>query len=505
MVRVSRKFSPAQVLKMMNSKGNIYWAQALKKYPLELFKAAARTVPAYRDFLKKNRINPEKINTWDDFQMVPPTDKKNYLREYSLEKLSWRGTLKHKPIVFTSTSGSTGEPFYFPRQGELDWQYSLVIEQFLKNSSYGSKEPVLVIIGFGMGVWIGGIITYKAFEIASQRGNCPVSILTPGINKDEIFKALKGLSPCFKTTILAGYPPFIKDVIDESVNYGIDLKKINLRLLFAAESFNEKFRQYLIDRSGVKNPYLDTMNIYGSADIGAMAFETPISILIRSLAIDNKQLFEDIFGGINKTPTLAQFDPMFINFEAPNGEILLTGDNTVPLIRYAIGDHGGITTFKEISDKVEANGINLKKEVKKAGIKQDQISKLPFVYVYERTDFSTKLYGAIIYPEHIREAIQHPSVENHLTGKFTMITKHDERQNQFLEINLELKDGVGINESLKSKVKDLTVNALLEKNAEYRNNANMMPGRVEPRIILWEHEHPQYFRPGTKQKWVKSA
>jgi phenylacetate-CoA ligase len=59
-----------------------------------------------------------------------------------------------------------------------------------------------VIVGFGMGVWIGGLITYKAFEIAAKRLGHPVSIITPGINKQEIFHALRELAPQFKETII---------------------------------------------------------------------------------------------------------------------------------------------------------------------------------------------------------------------------------------------------------------------------------------------------------------
>ena len=63
------------------------------------------------------------------------------------------------------------------------------------------------------------------------------------------------------------------------------------------------------------------------SDIGAMAYETPTSILIRRLAVKNPKLFKDIFIDVNKTPTLAQYNPFFITFESPNKEILLTGDN----------------------------------------------------------------------------------------------------------------------------------------------------------------------------------
>ncbi len=33
----------------------------------------------------------------------------------------------------------------------------------------------------------------------------------------------------------------------------------------------------------------------------------------------------------------------------------------------------------------------------------------------------------------------------------------------------------------------------------------MMPGKVEPHITFWPHEHPTHFQTGIKQKWVKKS
>ena len=489
------------IIKLLKTKKEDFWINEGRKRALALFHDASRRVPAYKDFLTKNKINPEKIKNWNDFKLVPLIDKKNYLKKYPLEKLCWDGTLK-KPMVFCATSGSTGEPFYSPRNNILDWQYSVILESFVKNGSYyKGKDSTLVVICFGMGVWIGGVITYQAFEMLSHRDNS-ISIITPGINKAEIFNALKKLAPNFKETILVGYPPFIKDIIDEAPSHGINFKKLNTRLIFAAEGITEKFRDYLVQKAGIKNLYLDTLNIYGSADIGAMAYETSISILIKRLALANKKLFESIFSNIHNIPTLAQFNPLFINFESSNGEILLTGNNTLPLIRYAIGDHGGILSFNEMVSNLNSFNIDLSKRAKISGIIQ-AMHHLPFVYVYERTDFSTNFYGAIIHAEHIKQGIENRLLGNFLTEKFTMETKNDARQNQYLEINLELKPNIKKSAFLEKTARVAIVHSLLKRNSEYNNNYNMMREKVVPKLIFWPNNHPRYFKSGVKQKWVK--
>ena len=484
----------------MQTKQEKFWSGLRKKNALKLFHEVARHVPAYKDFLKKHRVNPTKIKKFSDFEFVPQTSKNDYLKHYPLEKLAWDGSLE-KPLVFTSTSGSTGAPFYFPRGEELDWEYSILAERFLLNSSHGARTSTLVIVGFGMGVWIGGLITYKAFEMASQRGY-PVSIITPGINKVEIFHAFRELSPHYDQTIFIGYPPFMKDVLDEAVSREhINLKNLNVRLLSAAEAYTEKFRDYIVKKAGVHNPYLDTLNIYGTADIGAMAWETPTSILIRRLAMRNKNNFHRIFAQIYKTPTLAQYNPSFITFEAPGGEILVTGNNTIPLIRYAVGDRGGVADFGELERKIKGCGINLSREARGAGIQA--LYKLPFVYVYERADFAVKLHLRDIYPESIKDVLINKPFNKALTGKFVIGTKYNAKQDQYLEINFELRKDKKITKRLKEKLQKKILNALYLKSAGPGNPAEFIKRPNLVKAIFWNAEHPLHFRPGIKQKWVK--
>ena len=459
-------------------------------------------MPAYKDFLKKHKISSNKIKTYSDFKKLPVIDKKNYLRVYSLDKLIWGGNLR-KNMVFTSTSGSTGAPVYFPRQEKLDWQCSVFTEKFLNASSYGSREPTLVIVGFSMGVWIGGLITYKAFEIAGINGKYPLSIITPGINKNEIFNALKNLSPHYSQTILVGYPPFIKDIIDEAEAHKINLKKLNIRILTAAESYSEKFREYISEKAGVKNFLLDTANIYGSADLGSMAWETPISILIRRLAISNNNLFKSIFGNINKIPTLVQYNPIFTDFEEKDGEILLTGDSVIPLVHYAVGDHGGVYSFSEIENKFKKVGIDIFQQIKKNNL-QKHFNQMPFVYVYERKDFSTTIYGLQIYPETIKETLLKKPISNYLTGKFTLETKFDKKHNQYLVVHIEMKKGtMKLPPAAKEIILKMIVNDLQTKNSEFRELHKFLGKRAVPKLLFWSAEDPEHFKPGIKQKWVK--
>ncbi len=469
---------------------------------IDLFQKAAKQIPAYADFLRSNGINPNDIRTPEDFAKVPPTSKKSYLVNYQLKDLVWENDYNNM-MLFCSTSGSTGKPYYFPRNEKLSEQYSYLVEDFLNYSSYGSG-PTLVLVGFGMGVWIGGVITLRAFEMAATRMQRPISILPVGYNKAEIIKALKDLAPQYEQTVIIGYPPFLKELIDEVEDEGIDLKKLQIRLLSAAEAYTETFRNYVCKKAGVRSSVLDTLNIYGTADIGAMAYETPVSILARRLVIQDPMLFMDVFKQYEKTPTLAQYNPDFIEFEEENGEVFLTGDSALPLIKYAVGDNGGVIEYAEMERILKHYSIDLQSEIEKAGIGHT-VRKTPFVFVYERSDLSATLHGILIYPEFIKEGLLMPEATEYFTERFSMSTKYDIHHNQFLQINVELQPGVEKSEHLEGLAHKVIVASLKSKSSEFSEISKSKSSKQVVQIVLWENGHPRYFAPGVKQKWVEKS
>jgi phenylacetate-CoA ligase len=522
----SSRPNPTESVDFIHKQKSDFWKKEQERKLIRLFQWCAKNVPAYRDFLKKKRIDSKKISTiktYENFKaIVPSIGKGNYLRAYPWEDLCAPSALERQPLVLTSTSGSTGLPFYFPRNGSIDMHSSVYHEMFLRNSGIiagaggeknGQKkdgqsgQSTLIIVCFGMGVWIGGVITYQAFRHIADRGYS-LTIITPGVNKKEIYEALKNVGPKYDKIILCAYPPFMKDIVDEAKENGVDWKALDIRMVFAAESFSEKFRDYIMKKTGMTDPCCHTASVYGSADLGTMAMETPIAILIRRLVLQEtptaKRLYKKLFGGAGRLPTLAQYIPSFVNFETMEKNVYLSGDNAMPLVRYEIGDNGGTHYFSDVEKMFAEEGIDLRAEARKAGI-ADTVAELPFVYIYERTDLSTKLYGAIIYPEYIKHGLQHDGLEDYITGKFVMSTEHDKQQNEYLEINIELKKGVTVSDELREKVAERIHAALIKHSAEHANNFNMLKEKVIPRTVFWPHEHPTHFSLGTKQKWVKKA
>jgi phenylacetate-CoA ligase len=477
------------------------WTRIQNSIVLKRFKNAAHNVPAYGKFLERMGLDYTKITGAKDIKKIPSISKANYLRVHPWDKLCTAGTLANQSLVLTATSGSTGEPFYIPRTDDIHESSNIYHRLFVERSNLDPKKPTLVVVCFGVGVWIGGLLTYEAFSRVSRQGH-PLTIITPGVNKREIFEALTRIAPSYEQLILCGYPPFIKDIIDDGPQHGVNWKRWNMRIVCAAEAFSEHFRDYIMKKTGMKNPYRSMMNIYGSAELGTMATETPLTILLRRLALKNEGFYKHVFSEAHRLPTLTQFIPNYVAFEADeNGRVYCTGGEALPFIRYDIGDTGGVFSFNDLERMCLDMGINLTTEIKRAGI-EDTITQLPFVYLYERSDLSTKLYGAIIYPEHVKIALQRIELETKITGRFTMSTEHDTAHNEYLEVNVELQAKQEESPELKEMLVASIMESLARNSDEYRYLEGTIHDKIIPNIIFWPHEHPKYFHPGIKQRWV---
>jgi phenylacetate-CoA ligase len=495
---------PVKLQKLLKSKPERYWQKRGEKMALSLFREMSERVPAYKDFLAKKHFDPRSVKNIEHLKNVPLIDKDNYLRAYPLDKLCWDGRLADQPWVISSTSGSTGEPFYFPRGARQDEYYAATAEAYLRENFRIHERSTLYVDAFAMGAWIGGVFTYEAVNRVAKKGYA-LSITTPGINKAEVVASVKRLGSNYDQVIIGCYPPILKDIIDLGLAEGLDWGKYNLGIVFSAEGFGEEFRDYIFKYGKLANIYTSTLNHYGTVDMGTMSHETPVSIMMRRLAIDKPQLFQALFGEAYKQPTVTQYVPEMFFFEEVDGGVVCSGYTGLPLVRYDLKDHGGVFSLAEAESIFKQMGIDLRSELKVNAIEQT-LWNLPFVYLYERSDFSVTFSGAQIYPEEIRRALHSKELENLVTGRFTMLSGYDKKARNYLEINVEMKRGVKAGKNLSAKVLSAVVEKLLLENSEYKVLYSEGKSKLHPKIVLWEHGHERYFHERGKQKWShKSA
>ena len=470
-----------------------------QKKALELFHHTAEHVPAYKDFLIKEGVKHKKIKTFEDFtKYVPIINKENYLRKYPLSDLSAEGNLFSNRIISVS-SGSSGIPFYWPRGRREDLEGADMFGEIYDDIFQMSDKSTLLIICFSMGTWIAGSFTTIASFGYADKGR-PVNIVTPGLEKGEAINAIKNLSNHYDQTVIVGYPPFVKDIIEEGKRSGIKWSRMKTRLLMAGEAFSEEWRDYVLKQINSNDPYYDSSNIYGSADAGILGNETPLSVLLRRLYNKRPKMRQDIFK-TDILPSIAQFDPTKRYFEQVDNELIFTTRAGLPLVRYNIKDTGGVLSFDEAVDPIRDKLLPI---AAKYDIDIEKW-KRPFVYLNGRKDFSVTIYAVNIYPENIKAALIDKQVQRWVTGRFTMATQNYSDMDQYFEVNVELAKDFVSKAQHQKVLEQVILEKLLKLNTEFHKLHAAIGVKALPHIHLVEFGNQEYFAKGVKHRWVKKG
>ncbi len=464
---------------------------------LALFHDVATSVPAYKAFLTQHGINPTSIQTFKDFQQLPLLTKENYLRRHSLSELCLNGQLERCDTIAVS-SGSTGKPTFWPRFFTDELQIAMRFEQIFHDSFYANTRHTLAVICFTLGTWVGGMYTTNCCRYLASKGY-PITIVTPGNNKEEIFRVVQELGTAFEQVVLLGYPPFLKDVIDSGIARGVEWQQYQIKLVMAGEVFSEEWRNLVGERVGAKNPCYDSASLYGTADAGVLGNETPLSICIRRFLANHPDAARTLFGE-SRLPTLVQYDPLSRFFEIHNGTLLFSGDNGIPLVRYHIADTGGIITYEEMLKFLAEWGFDPIAALRQQGARG--VHSLPFVYVFGRSNFTVSYFGANIYPENVSVGLEQPLIKEWVTGKFVLQVKEDADKNRFLSVVVELAPGVEGSEKKKEAIASSILSQLLRLNSEF---ANYVPAEYQmPQVALTPTGDPEYFPIGVKHRYTRS-
>ncbi|MCI0654723.1 MAG: phenylacetate--CoA ligase family protein, partial [Methylococcaceae bacterium] len=330
----------------------------------------------------------------------------------------------------------------------------------------------------------------------AQKGY-PLTVATPGNKPEEILRVVRELGPHYQQTVLLGYPPFVKDVVDTGLALGISWQRYNIKFVFAGEVFSEEWRSLMLQRVGSVSACRDSASLYGTADGGVLGNETPLSIAIRRFLAEHPAVARELFGE-SRLPTLVQYDPISRFFEVVDGATLaVTADNGVPLIRYHIADRGGISGHREMMAFLKDRGLD---SLEAWGLDVEEIA-LPFVWVFGRADFTVSFYGANIYPENVVVGLEQAGLEAWVSGKFVMQAKTDETGSEFLHIAVELLPSVGADSDKQAVIGTFIRSQLLRLNSEF---ANYVPDEKQmPRVELLPFGDPEYFPAGVKHKYTR--
>jgi phenylacetate-CoA ligase len=288
-----------------------------------------------------------------------------------------------------------------------------------------------------------------------------------------------------------GYPPFVKDVLDQAPSSVVDM---DLKILMAGENISEGWRDHILKRIGKEGRAEHTCLIYGTADAGIMGHETPATIAARRLARDEPRLNVALFGEGEVQPTFVEYRPDFRFTETdPDGYLLFTVDNTFPLIRYRINDRGRVVTAAELARLLDPYGPEF--------TVRTSAGDTGFIALGQRADIAATFYSLKIFPESVRAAFEDTAVAGTISGKFCLITDQDEEYGQTLRLHVELRAGAADDGALAPRLAELVVASLLRTNSEYRQLRQVLGRRADPVMTL----HPfgtGGFAPGIKHRWT---
>ncbi len=349
---------------------------------------AARHVPAYRDFLQGMGVEPDRIR---DLRDLPETDKKSYIDPYPLAQRCLDGRLPLVGTTIDESSGSTGTPYNWARGAEERRHVRRMIA-FFARYTFGD-EPLVVLNTFSMGAWATGMTTAAALE---QRG----LVKATGPDLDKVLGTLVELGPSHRYLIV-GYPPFLKVLLDEGDQRGIDWSAYRMSALLGGEGNSESLRAYLRRHFG------QVYSGYGVTDVEiGLAAETPSSIALRQLALQRPDVAQAVFGEADRSPMVFQFNPFFHHIAVNAGrELLFTVARHAtlsPKIRYNPHDEGGVLRDDELRTRLRSVGVDLESLVPAGG---RRLIRMPYLFVFGRKDSTVSVMGANIYPEDIESAI----------------------------------------------------------------------------------------------------
>ncbi len=481
-----KKFDIGKFESNLNRKKESYWKNSGQKNALNLFKQAAAKVPAYRDFLKKNRFDPSKVKTINDFAQLPETNKDNYIANYPLSMKCWKADLNASKWM-ASSSGTTGNPNYWPRQEAQEFEAAMVHEILLRRYFEIQNNTTLAIVGFPMGVYVSGMATSLPLFLLSHKYR--LTILTAGNNKLEVLKAVKNLNKNFQQILLVGHPFFIKDILETGTAEGINWSKNKIGMMFCSEGFTEDWRSYILKTAGMNNE-ARAYSTYGSSEMLLMAYETPQSIRIRKFLEKNRSLSEAILGS-SQVPNLFQYNPALRYIEQSNQELIFTVNAGLPLIRFNLHDRGKILPYESIHNLIDKASWG------------DSDWKLPFLALEGRSDYTIIFYAANIYPQHIHAALSHKDLLKKITGKFSMRKGYRKNMDEYLEINIELRQKISMSQKFAKQLQKIIFKKLKLINSEFLDASGRFGTKTLPLVKLWRYQHEKYFKLGLKPKYIQ--
>jgi len=437
---------------------------------------AVRNVPAYHRYLIEQGIR------WDDLfplgilSRLPETDKPSYVDRYPMLERCVHGAVPFPGTTIDESSGSTGTPYNWIRSARERTVAHRNIG-FFARYAFGHK-PLVTLNAFSMGAWAAGF----NMSLGMTRHGIVKSI---GPDVDKLLSSLEYLGPSYRF-LIAGYPPFLKHLIDEGQRRGFPWSDYELHGLVGGEGMTEELRDTLL------RTFRSIYSGYGATDIEiGMAAESPISVAIRRIARERPDVRTALFGADSRLPMVFQYNPL-IHFLEVNGEreVVCTVsrlDLLAPRIRYNVHDEGGTVSFAAASQILADAGFDMRRLGRypeahgpRGPLPWARPIPLPFLFIYGRRDATISVMGANIYPEDIEVLLYGDADLVPRLHSFLLAVVDDASGLPRPAVALELTDLAGVDDAWREAYARRLRDGLTRVNIDYRSSIAEFPAAMLP-------------------------
>lgn len=431
-----------------------------------VYDQARSSTPAYASFLANHGVAEVPIRGFDpDLTAIPPMDKANYVKKYSIEDRCAGGALPPRGVVIDESSGTSGTPNNWVRGPHERADAEKMIRLSL-HAAIGGK-PIFLINAFALGPWATGMNVSMSLV--------GVSVLkSTGPDVAKILNTLKLFGPKYDYVIM-GYPPFLKTLVDST---DVDWRQFHITAIYGGEGLSEGLRDHLLQS------FDKVYGSYGASDLEInIGAENDFTINLRRMLAENKKLADRILRDYNGVlPMVFQYNPLDYYIEtSADGELLVTlcrAGNIAPKVRYNIHDLGHVMRMPEFKSILRDLDISLETI-------GEPTSDLPLLFHYGRADAAVSFYGCKITPMEIQQIVLADPVYNEHVNTFSLVTHEDAQHNKHLVLALELKEGVDEGRGRAADWRDAIFARLAEVNQDYREASKMVPPDCRAELRLY--------------------
>lgn len=308
----------------------------------------AQRVPFYREKFQEANFSPEMMNSLEDLEALPFTEKQDLRDHYPFGLFA---VPQNDLVRVHASSGTSGKPTVVGyTQNDLDMWSEIVARSI---ALAGGEPGKFLHNAYGYGLFTGGLGLHYGSEKLGM-----VTVPVSGGNTHRQIMLIED----FKPEVICGTPSYILNIAETMEEMGKDPRQTSLKYgIFGAEPWSEEMRKTLEEKMNIK-----ACDIYGLSEVIGPGVANECHKAQAGLHVAEDHFYVEVID-----PETMKRVP-----DGEEGELVFTSltKEAFPIIRYRTGDIASLTREKcscgrttvrmsrvkgRIDDMLIINGVNV--------------------------------------------------------------------------------------------------------------------------------------------------